>query len=68
MAAMGRYDSTLQMFVQEPRDLDPRRLAFLRWLGERGRLEHEIAGPPSGPLMTSTVSGVKPKAPIRLAV
>ncbi len=68
MAAMGRYDSTLQMFVQEPRDLDLRRLAFLRWLGERGRLEHEIAGPSSGPLHSSTGAGVKLKAPVSLAV
>ena len=68
MAAMGRYDSTLQMFVQEPRDLDLRRLTFLRWLGERGRLEHDIAGPPSGPLQTTTVTGLKAKTPISLAV
>ena len=68
MAAMGRYDSTLQMFVQEPRDLDLRRLTFLRWLGERGRLEHEIARLSSGPLHTSTLNGVKTKRPIRLAV
>ena len=66
MAAMGRYDSTLQMFVQEPRNLDLRRLTFLRWLGERGRLEHEIAGPSSGPLNAST--GVKAKAPVSVAV
>lgn len=68
MAAMGRYDSTLQMFVQEPRDLDLRRLSFLRWLGERGRLEHDIAGPSSGPLHTSPISGVRSKAPVGLAV
>ncbi len=68
MAAMGRYDSTLQMFVQEPRDLDLRRLTFLRWLGERGRLEHDIAGPSSGPLHTSPIGGVRAKAPVSLAV
>lgn len=45
------YDSALQMFVQEPRAVNLDRLAFLRWLGERGKLEHEIAGPPSGPLV-----------------
>lgn len=42
------YDSELQMFVEEPRELDLRRLRFLRWLGERGRLEHGVAGAPSG--------------------
>ncbi|MDP8923321.1 MAG: hypothetical protein M3O34_10660 [Chloroflexota bacterium] len=68
MAAMGRYDSTLQMFVQEPRDLDLRRLTFLRWLGERGRLEHEIAGPSSGPLLTTPTLGAKAKKSVRVAV
>ena len=68
MAAMGRYDSTLQMFVQEPRNLDLRRLTFLRWLGERGRLEHDIAGPSSGPLHTSPISSARVKAPVGLAV
>ena len=68
MAAMGRYDSTLEMFVQEPRDLDLRRLTFLRWVGERGRLEHEVAGPSSGPLHGGTISGVKAKSRVSLAV
>jgi hypothetical protein len=69
MAAMGRYDSTLQMFVQEPRDLDLRRLSFLRWLGENGRLEHDIAGPSSGPLnVTSTLGSAKAKGGLRIAV
>jgi hypothetical protein len=69
MAAMGRYDSTLQMFVQEPRDLDLRRLSFLRWLGENGRLEHDIAGPSSGPLLVANTRGpVKAKGGLRVAV
>ena len=50
MAAMGPYDSTLQMFVQTPQPIDMTRLTFLRWLAENGRLEHRIAGPSSGPL------------------
>jgi hypothetical protein len=50
MAAMGSYDSSLQMFVQTPRELDMTRLAFMRWLAEANRLEHRIAGPSSGPL------------------
>ena len=32
MKAVGRYDTALQMFVEEPRDPDLRRLTFLRWL------------------------------------
>ena len=52
MAAIGPYDSALQMFVQTPRPIDMGRLGFLRWLAENGRLEHRIAGPSSGPLVT----------------
>lgn len=49
---MGPYDSTLQMFVQTPRQIDMSRLAFMRWLAEAGKLEHPAAGPSSGPLLT----------------
>lgn len=51
MAAMGQYDSALQMFVQTPRPIDMTRLTFMRWLAEHDRLEHRIAGPSSGPLV-----------------
>ena len=44
-----RYDDSLQMFVQEATEPNGERLAFMRWLGEQGRLEHEVAGDPSGP-------------------
>ncbi len=50
MKAVGRYDSALQMFVEEPRDPDLRRLSFLRWLVENDRLEHPALGPASGEL------------------
>jgi hypothetical protein len=56
MAAMGPYDSGLQMFVQERRSPDMRRLRFLRWLAEGGRLEHEVAGAPSGELSVAASS------------
>ena len=48
----AKYDGDLQMFVQEPRDPNMARLGFLRWLMEHRswRMEHPIAGPPSGPL------------------
>lgn len=49
---MRNYDSALQMFVQTPRPVDMSRLSFLRWLAEHGRLEHRIAGPSSGDLVT----------------
>ena len=51
MAAMGQYDSSLQMFVQTPREIDMTHLEFMRWLAEANRLEHRIAGPSSGPLV-----------------
>ena len=49
MAAIGRYDTDLQMFVEGPRDVRPAHLLFLRWLVERRGLEHPASGPPSGP-------------------
>ena len=48
MPAIGKYDTALQMFVLPPADLDRKRVGFLRWLAENGRLEHYPAGPPSG--------------------
>ena len=53
MKAVGRYDSTLQMFVEEPRDPDLRQLTFLRWLIENNRLEHPAEGPASGELVVA---------------
>ena len=57
MAAMGQYDSTLQMFVQTPQPIDMSKVSFMRWLAEQGKLEHEIAGPSSGPLVSSPEGG-----------
>jgi hypothetical protein len=53
MAALNRYDGTLQMFVEEAGEPDLSRLRFLRWLAEQGALEHQIAGPPGGALAVS---------------
>ena len=50
MHVANRYDNDLQMFVEGMREPDMRRLRFLRWLAERGELEHEVAGPSSGAL------------------
>jgi len=65
MATMGNYDSSLQMFVQAPREADMSRLTFLRWLAEAGRLEHRIAGPSGGEftirsLVMHSEGGAKP--------
>ena len=48
MTASGRYDSSLQMFVEEVSEPDLARLAFLRWLGEQEMLEHRVYGPSAG--------------------
>ena len=62
MKAVGQYDGSLQMFVEEPRDIDLRRLTFVRWLVEHNRLEHPISGPSTGDLVVS----VGADAPIEL--
>jgi hypothetical protein len=52
MSEDKRYDASLQMFVEDPREPNMTRLRFLRWLGEQQRLEHEVFGPPSGEFVT----------------
>ena len=42
----NRFDSDLQMFVEPPHEVNLAHLHFLRWLAERGRLEHEPARTP----------------------
>ena len=49
----SRYDGDLEMFVDPPCEPDLARLRFLRWLGERGRLEHALAGAPCGEFAVS---------------
>jgi hypothetical protein len=56
MKAPGQYDPTLQMFKEQPREVDMARLQFLRWLGERGLLEHAVAGASVGELAVSAES------------
>jgi hypothetical protein len=56
------YDGDLQMFRQEPREINVARLRFVRWLVEQGRLEHPPAGPPSGELAPT-----RPTRPLREA-
>ena len=50
MKSTVRYDGDLQMFCEEPREINVAHLRFLRWLVEQGRLEYPPAGPPSGEL------------------
>lgn len=42
------YDGDLEMFREPPKRVDVARLGFLRWLADRGCLEHLPAGPPCG--------------------
>jgi hypothetical protein len=46
MSINGRYDSDLQMLIEEPRDANREHLLFLRWLVERERLEQTVTGLP----------------------
>jgi hypothetical protein len=48
MKSIGRYDATLQMFTDQPGEVNMARLQFLRWLAERDLLEHALAGPSVG--------------------
>ncbi len=50
MKNLSVYDGELGMFREAPRPVDTAHLYFLRWLVERGRLEHPTAGPPCGEL------------------
>ena len=46
MSVHHQYDGDLQMLVEKPREVNREHLLFLRWLAERDRLEHSVAGPP----------------------
>ncbi len=50
MNGTKNYDPELRMFREAPKPVSMAHLRFLRWLAERGKLEHPPAGPPSGPL------------------
>lgn len=64
MKAVGRYDTALQMFVEETREPDLRRLSFLRWLVENNRLEHPVIGPASGEFVVLTVQAEIAELPL----
>jgi hypothetical protein len=58
-----KYDHDLHMLIVPPQPINLSYLKFLRYLGERGRLEHEIAGPVSGELVTVCVEQVAMQSP-----
>ena len=48
MSATGQYDPDVHMYREAKREPDVAVLRFLRWLAERGRLEHDVVGVPAG--------------------
>jgi hypothetical protein len=63
MAKLANYDGDLHMMIVPPQPVNLNYLCFLRYLGERGRLEHEIAGPVSGELVTEAIEQIAQKSP-----
>jgi hypothetical protein len=49
MKDVQSYDGDLEMYRETERVINVAQLRFLRWLADRGRLEHPPSGPPSGP-------------------
>lgn len=47
---MAKYDGTLNMWVDEPRNLSVKTLLFLRHLGEQGKLEHQVESNAESPI------------------
>ena len=50
MNDLHNYDDDLRMLRETPSPLDGAHRRFLRWLAERGLLEHQAADPPSDEL------------------
>jgi hypothetical protein len=65
MPAFGHYDSALQMFVQAPGDPDLKRLSFLRWIVQSGRLADDgsIIGTSCGELAVAVATLAPALAP-----
>jgi hypothetical protein len=57
MNELEHADSTAQTSEVQLKDVKLTHLRFLRWLIETGRLEHPLAGPPSGPLAETSLAG-----------
>ena len=64
---MASYDASLQMFREQARSPDPRRLRFLRWLVENNRFGRPPIGPASGEFAQGAVEDVRPSADSRPA-
>ena len=46
----GTFDRELSMWREGQKVVRLNHALFMRWLADRNLLEHETAGPPSGPL------------------
>ena len=68
---IGDYDPDLQMVVEQPREADPTHLGFLRWLVERDRPDHPMAGPANlsapAPTWCGLAKAAPPPAPARVS-
>lgn len=51
-----RYDSELQMFIEEEHPLDLNRLNFVRWLVDTGRLQGDTPCPTGIPSSLSLLT------------
>lgn len=51
-----RYDADLQMFVNSVHEPAKEHLLFMRDLAEKGLLEHDVVGPPSGEYVAQTIT------------
>jgi hypothetical protein len=56
---IGPFDSSLHMFVNEPRSPDMERLRFMRWLVENDHFGRPAYGPASGELTGETGEDVE---------
>lgn len=48
MRELGKYDTSLQMFVETPRDADMNHLRFMRRLAEAGKFSNRPLSIPKG--------------------
>lgn len=48
MREIGRYDSSMQQFVEAPKPVNMAKLIFQRWLVDNNRGEHQPVSEPAG--------------------
>lgn len=66
MKEIGRYDTELQMFVEEPKPLNTKTLILWRKLAESGKFGRKPEGPPAGEIALGVV--IKTGLPVEAAL